>query len=430
MAHRGALTEVERQFMVARHQAGARLAMIALELGCSRYTIRKWWRRHQRGQAMRRRGRPAHGILSTYPAELVEEAIALKRSHPHWGPANVKLELKRDPRFGLQLLPSDPRLSALFKARCPQAVQPHRSQIYPGRPPAPVHHPHERWQIDGKENVPVGAHEVATILDVRDPAGALMIISQAILTTTPKGWRKVTQTEVQETLRTAFTQWGMPLAVQTDHEVVYTGKPAADFPTDFTLWLVGLGLEHTPSRDRRPTDQSQVEREHRTLGDMGFKDEPSATLPQLQALLDDRRARYNQELPVHAADCEGQPPLVAHPHARHSGRPFSRDAEWELFQLERVDAYLARFVWIRKITATGDVSVGSHPYYVGRKHLNQTVSVRFVPATRAFRFQLADGTLVNELPAVDLEKADLIGYLPLAEVLPIPFQIPLPLAGV
>jgi len=430
MATRAGLTTAEQEYIQVRKQAGATLAAIAVELHCSSHTVRKYWRRQRRGQAPRPRGRPRRGILSTYPTAMVDEAVSLKETHPHWGPANVKLELKRQPDFAQARLPSDARLAALFRARCPDAVQPHRRQVYPAQPPPKARRPHQRWQVDGQEKIPVGTQDVATVLNVRDPAAALMLASQAVLTTTPKGWRKLTLAEVQETLRTAFSTWGLPLEIQTDHEVVYTGSPANDFPATFTLWLVGLSLQHVPSRDRRPTDQAQVERNHRTLGDMGWKDEPSDRLEQLQALLDDRRQRYNTELPVRAADCRGRPPLVAHPHARHSGRPFDRAWEWDLFDLSRVDAYLAQFVWTRKISDAGNVGIGHHLYYVGRTHLNQTVSVRFVPATRSFRFQLADGTTLSERPAIGLDKVNLIGYMPLGEALLVPWQLPLPLPGV
>jgi len=430
MATREALTQAEQEYIRMRKQAGATTGAIAHELHCSPETVRKHWRRQRRGQAPRPRGRPPRGILSTYPTEMVEQAVALKRTHPHWGPANVKLELQRQPEFAQARLPSEARLAALFRVRCPEAVQPHRRQVYPAQPPPKARQPHQRWQIDGKEKVPVGAHEVATVLNVRDPAAGLMIASQAVLTTTAQGWRKVSLAEVQETLRTAFTEWGLPLEVQTDHEVVYTGSPAHDFPSAFSLWLVGLGLQHVASRDRRPTDQAQVERSHRTLGDMAWKDEPSEHLAQLQALVDDRRQRYNTELPVRAADCQCRPPLVARPQARHSGRPFDRAWEWDLFDLGRVDAYLAQFVWTRQVSATGSVGIGNHLYYVGRTHLNQTVSVRFLPTARAFRFQLADGTVLREQPAVGLDQIDLIGYMPLDEVLLVPWQLPLPLQGV
>jgi hypothetical protein len=220
------------------------------------------------------------------------------------------------------------------------------------------------------------------------------------------------------------------LEVQTDHEVVYVGSNASDCPSRFSLWLMGLGLTHVTSRDRRPTDQSQVERGHRTLADMAWKDETFNVLDALQTTLDDRRQRYNTELPVQAADCHGRPPLAAHPQARHSGRPFHPALEWTLFDMQRVDTYLASQVWTRQVSSAGNVGIGGHLYYLGRAHLNQTVSARFMPDTRTFRFQLADGTLVHDLPAVGLDKVDLIGYMPIDHILPVTLQLPLPWEGV
>lgn len=430
MATRTPLTEAEKQFIYERKMAGATLPEIATDLNCSPETTRKWWRHRQDGTCPRPRGRPPSGVLSSYPALVREQAVAIKRAHPHWGPANVKLELKRQLELSDDELPSDSRLSVLFKTQCPEAVQPRKRRQYPEKPPPEVTHPHQRWQMDGKETVPLGDQDVATILNIRDPVGALMISSQAIVTTTEKGWRKVTLREAQDTLRLAFAEWGRPLEVQTDREVVYVGSPGSDFPSPFTLWLLGLGITHIVSRDRHPTDQPHVERNHRTLGDMAWKDEHFDNQKQLQATLDDRRQRYNEELPVQAANCQGHPPLEVHPWARHSGRPFHPDLEWMLFDMERVDAYLASRVWTRQVSASGNVSVGGHLYYVGRAHLEETVSVRFIRATRAFCFQLADGTLVAELPAVGLNKVDLIDYMPIEEAFPMTFQLPLPLEGV
>jgi hypothetical protein len=143
-------------------------------------------------------------------------------------------------------------------------------------------------------------------------------------------------------LRTAFTQWGCPLEIQTDHEDVYVGASTSDFPSRFTLWLPGLNIQHVTSCSHRPTDQAQVERSHRTLGDMTWKDETFAQVTELQAALDDRRQRYNVDLPVKAADCHRQPPLSVHPTAHFSGRPFCPELEWQLFDLNRVDTFLAQ----------------------------------------------------------------------------------------
>jgi transposase InsO family protein len=430
MATRAALTQAERDFIGQRKQAGDSLALVAAVLGCASVTVRKWWRRQKAGRAAKPRGRPRRGTLNTYPAELVDEAVALKQSHPHWGPANVKLQLKRDERFALAHLPSDARLSALFGERCPQAVQRRLKQAYPDRPVAQARYPHQRWQLDGQERVDLPEIGRVTFLNLRDPVGAVILASRAISTGTPRQWRKVSLPEVQACLRQAFAEWGKPLEIQTDHEPTYTGPAKMDCPSPFTLWLAGLGITHVTSRDRRPTDQAQAERTHRTLAEMGWLDEPGTSLAALQAVLDDRRQRYNHELPVRASDCHGRPPLVAHPQAIHSGRPFQPALEWELFDLARVDAYLAGRVWTRQVTAAGNVGFFDQNYTVGRAYTHQTVSLRFLPQSRCLHFERADGTLLGDRPVKGFNKQDLIGFLPLDLPLIAPWQLAFHLQGV
>jgi|KBSSwiStaDraftv2_1062776.scaffolds.fasta_scaffold370648_1 transposase InsO family protein len=430
MATRAALTQAEREFIVQRKQAGDSLASLGAVLGCASVTVRKWWRRQQAGRAAQPRGRPRRGTLKTYPAELVEEAVALKQSHPHWGPANVKLQLKRDERFASAHLPSDARLAALFGERCPQAVQRRLRQAYPDRPVAQARCPHQRWQLDGQERVDLPAIGRVTFLNLRDPVGAVMVGSRAISTGTPHQWRKVSLPEVQAFLRQAFAEWGKPLEIQTDHEPTYTGPAKMDCPSPFTLWLAGLGIAHVTSRDRRPTDQAQAERTHRTLAEMGWLDEPGTSLAALQAVLDDRRQRYNHELPVRASDCHGRPPLVAHPHAIHSGRPFQPALEWELFDLAQVDAYLAGRLWTRQVNAAGNVGFLGQQYTLGRAYTHQAVSLRFIPETRCFHFTLANGTALPDRPARGLNQEDLIGFLPIEFALTTPYQFAFHLQGV
>jgi transposase InsO family protein len=430
MTTRQPLTEAEKAYLAVGRAAGATYRCLARELHCASETVRKHARRQRDHQVVRARGRPAHGILSTYPRELVERAVAVKRAHPHWGPANVRLELSRSAGVAVADLPSPARLSALFKARCPEAVQPHHHQHYPERPVPHAEYAHQRWQMDAQEKVPLSEQRAATILNVRDPVTAVMIASQAFLTTTAQGTRKLTLAEVQGALRAAFAQWGCPLEIQTDHEDVYVGAATSDFPSRFTLWLRGLNIQHVTSRSHHPTDQAQVERGHRTLSDMTWKDETFAQVTDLQAALDDRRQRYNTQLPVTAADCDGQPPLTVHPSARFSGRPFQPELEWKLFDLKRVDAFLAQQVWIRHVGEQGQLGVGATHYYLGRKQAFQTVTVRFQPLARVFRFESAAGMHLADMPARELDQADLIGYAPLTEGGPLIFQFPLPLAGV
>ena len=219
----------------------------------------------------------------------------------------------------------------------------------------------------------------------------MLIASQAIETTTEKAWRKLSWREVQNALRAAFLQWGRPLKIQTDHGRKYVGNSQEDFPSLCTLWLVGLDIEHVLSRKQRPTDQPHVERSHRTVGDMTWKDQPCDSVEQLQTLLDDCCHLYNRVFPSRAASCNGRPPLDVHPGAIHSGQAYdpSQEAD-ELFDLQRVDAYLARSVWTRSVSGNGTARIGRHEYYISRKHAGETVSVRFVPGLRVFRFESSE----------------------------------------
>ena len=80
------------------------------------------------------------------------------------------------------------------------------------------------------------------------------------------------------------------------------------------------------------------------------------------------------------------------------------------------------------IIDSGPASGNPRPCSKGR--YSKRRPVRFTSATRGFRFETQAGDFIRELPALDLEQADLLGYLPLDLALPVPFQLPLPLAGV
>jgi transposase InsO family protein len=426
MMIRPPLTPIEQEYLIQRKLSGDSHAEVAQALLCAQETVRKHWKCFRRGQMRRKRGRPARGILSSYPEGIRQTAISLKIDHPHWGPANVLIELRKRPEFLHERLPSCSRLSALFQKYCPEAVQSHQSRkdttTHAAKPTAA----HQCWQIDTKEKIHLGDGELASCLEIRDPFSAVIISAQTFLTTrTPKTCRKLSLDEIRVTLRMAFDKWGTPVQVQTDHEDVYAGAPQSDFPTPFTLWLVGLGIEHVFSRRKRPTDQPHIERNHRTLGDLGWKDQLPRNLVDLQARLNADCERYNQEYPAHASDCCGQPPLIRHSEAVHSGRPFPAETEWVMFSLERVDQYLAHFHWVRKVSINGTVCLGDQTYFLGRAYHARKVSAHYLPEQRAFRFETEQETWIKTVPAKGLEKSDLTGLIP--QELPIGMAIQLTL---
>lgn len=429
MAQRSPLTQAEKQAIYEKKTAGMSLRQIGVELGCSIETARKWWRYGRDGKVVAVRGRPKQGPVSTYAVVVREKALELKRAHPHWGPKKVRVEMGLALSLSKKELPSPARLSVLFKQRCPEAVQPRQPRPLP--PPDPkVSLVHQRWQMDAKEAIPVGA-ERANLQEIRDIYSGLMIASQAFAApATAKGWQHLHREQHQQALRQAFSQWGLPMEVQTDNDSEFTNSTDPSVPTLFTLWLVGLGITHVTSRPHRPTDQPQIERNHRTQGDFAWKDQTFEHLDLFQQSLDHHRQVYNELYPSQAAHCDGHPPLSVFPTALSTGRPYHPGLEWDLFDLSKVDTFLAKRVWTRKVNTNGTVHIGDHYYILGRIWKNQSVSIRFLPDTRSFRFQTKEGLLISDLPAQGLEKELLIGLIPANIPLPANFQLFLPLPGV
>lgn len=429
MVQRAPLTQAEKDLIWKLKVQGESLQQISKLVGCSQETAKKWWRKGKQGQRSAKRGRPQKGACSTYHQEILEKAIELKRAHPHWGPKKVEIELKQAPCGQEQPVPGAARLSALFKERCPEAVQQHQPRLLPAADPR-VGHVHQRWQMDAKEGVRLGSGR-ANVQEVRDVYSGLMIASQAFEAISGEhGWQHLHREQHQQVLRLAFSQWGLPLEVQTDHDAVFASITDASFPTLFTLWLVGLGIAHVLSRRKRPTDQAQIERNHRTQGNFVWKDQSFERLSDLQQALDYHRQAYNTLYPSRARHCHGCPPLSVFPTAHSTGRSYHPDLEWEIFDLARVDAFLAGFVWTRKVACNRTVHLGDQYYTLGKDWKSLWVSIRFVPETHNFHFQSVDGSLSIDRPALGLDKAQIIGLIPPHFPLLAGFQFSLPLLRV
>jgi len=432
------LTEAERERIYQGKLQGKTVAEIAADLDRSPPVVHKWWQRiRQEGiQGLRTRqpGPVPQGVLSRFDLCVAQTALNLKHTHRRWGADRVLVEMSQDPRLSGLVLPDRSRLSVFFKEKCPECITAHSP-----RPPTPSAPPlatavHEVWQLDNQEKIELRDGEIAVICNVRDPFGAAMIASRAFAAKTAKHWRKLDWTEIRQVFRDGFTEWGtLPDSVLTDNELVLAGTPCDPFPSKLTLWLRGLGVKHNRIRPHCPTDQPQVERGHRTLDDFTLDDESRANVDGLQHGLDRERHTYNQYFPSRASDCAGRPPLVAHPELLHPRRPYPPGGELALFELQRVFDYLAEFVFERRVSSTGVVSLGRRLYSVGRPHAGKTVQVHCDPTTQEWvcceKVKDNDQDIERELarrPVKDIDVQSLTGLPPQAVTLSQPVQLTLP----
>ena len=414
MSHRSSLTVAQRETIYREKLNGRSLNALAQEQHCSISCIRKWWRvgRDQGldGLHRPRRSRSTSGVLSSFAPIVAERVLARKRQHPKRGATCILDDLVNDPALTGRDLPKRSTLADFFHRVCPELLQSHQRQLAP--PPCP-RHVHELWQMDGKEHVILQDGTIATVLDIREPVACIFLGSFAHAVQTGKTWRKLTLRETQTDLRTVFTEFGLPRGLQTDREKLY-GRPAAEeFPSLFTLWLVGLGIQHEFGRPNQPTDQPQVERGHRTLFDWMAQPTPPPNRVILQTDLDTARYRHNAMLPSHAGDCQDRIPLQVHPEVVQTQRPYHPNAELTLFSLARVDHFLSQFSWQYKVSAVGQVPIQDHRYGIGQAHAGKLIDVRFDPRTR--EFVVSDAQTAQELkrcPAQNLDVTTITGLTP------------------
>lgn len=391
MGNRQPLTFQEKKQVYEAKLNGKTLSEIAEMIPCSPSCSRKWWRvgrdKGMEGLKQSRRGRHQSGRLSQFAPIVSEKALELKQNHPKWGPHRVLLELVDDPKLRQYCLPAPSSLAAYYKEVCPELLLSKKKKRPKPNRPLEARGVHEIWQVDHQEGIRLATGEVATICNIREPFAAAMIASQAFIVTTAKHWRKLTIGEVQSTLRHAFAEWQtLPQVVQTDNEPGLAGSPKDVFPSLLTLWLAGLGIKHQLIRPACPTDQAQVERSHRTMNGFAVHQLSQRDLVSLQASLDKEKRIHNERFPSRASDCQGRPPLIAHPELLLQLRPYQLEREYDLFNLQYVADYLATYLLERKVSVSGQVSLGATSYYVGSKYKGMTIQVQFDALTHQWVF--------------------------------------------
>jgi hypothetical protein len=367
-------------------------------------------------------GRPASGALSSFPDEVSNTLLRWRQEHPGWGPVTLRKEMEQHPAFRGQTLPGPASIGRFLKEHG-LTKRYDRHQELP-QEEKPVGLPHEVWEMDaqGYQFIPdVGQ---VTLINLNDRGSHARLMSYPCWLGEKRVERHANTGDYQIALRLAFMDWGLPKALQVDHEsVFYDNKSKSPFPTLLHLWLIALGVTLHFGRHGRPTDQGMTERSHQLWDGQVIQ---GVTFPDWQSLYDalyHRRDFLNNILPCSSLD--NQPPLVAFPDAYHSGRPYRLEWETELLDLNLIYAYLERGRWFRRISNNGLFSLGGSVYYLGSRWKHQQIEITFESETRQFHCFDAAAKLLKILPLQDISIERLMGdVFPLSHF-PV-FQLALP----
>jgi transposase InsO family protein len=423
-------SSAERQQFYGQHQAGATYGEIATRFGVSVGCVRYWCRRQRDGGSTTSRAqRGACGLLRRFDVRVRYAILRLRLEHPHWGPGRLRFNLERRRSLCGLRLPQAAQVGRYLHQwpRFRRRHKPSRLPVERLYQPTAVH---QRWQVDFKLGIPLADGSQVNLTTIRDPVGEVCIAAQL----TPAGQvghppSRVTIRQLQAALRLGFAQWHtLPYEVQTDHEAVCVGQAREAFPGLFTLWLIGLGIQPLLIRPGTPTDNAEVERCHQTLYNYALLGPAADTLPHLRQTLQRAVQELAYDLPSQAAGCHGRPPITAHPELLHPPRPFAPEQELALFDLRRVDTYLANFLWQRTVGTTGEIALGDKRYTVRAAYAHCQVLVCLDPTQRQFVVFEATPPYreIRSRPARGLDVADLTGITTYTGHA-VPQQLPLPL---
>jgi hypothetical protein len=161
-----------RQALWRRFQDGQDVATMAHALGLAPRTVRQLIHRfrHQGHAAVA----PSYDLCGadtpTYPDAVAHAALALRREHPRWGAGLIRVMLSR--QFLGDPLPADRTLQRWFS----------RAGLAPvaaGRRPDSVSRraarPHEVWQMDAAEKVPLATGQRVCWLRIADECSGAVL---------------------------------------------------------------------------------------------------------------------------------------------------------------------------------------------------------------------------------------------------------------
>ena len=240
-------TERERRRFFERSEAGESYTEIAESYGVSRGCVRYWCRRQRKEGNVSTKStvRKSQGLLSHFDPLVRYGILRLRLRHLRWGPNRIRYHLRKRSSTANKRLPSERQISRYLK-QWPRLGRPRQERRVQRERPHLATRVHQRWQLDFKLGIPLQDGTLVNLHTVHDPVGGVCITA----TVTPAGvvgekGRHVTIDEVQVTLRSGFTRWQtLPEEVQTDGEALFVGNPVEHFPSRFTLWLMGLGIQH------------------------------------------------------------------------------------------------------------------------------------------------------------------------------------------
>ncbi len=297
-------------------------------------------------------------------SKLLDEASQLREQHPTWGAPLIRVMMNQGRRR--RQLPSARTLQRWFQENeLPAAPAGRRPALDDGR----AEQPHQVWQMDASERVPLANGKCISWLRIVDEwTGAVLhttVFGKASFSTVGAG-------AVRARLRAAFSLWGRPNSFRVDNG--FPWGSSGDLPTDLAMWLIGLKISIIWNPPCQPQKNGVVERSQ-GVGKSWAEPGACQSVKELQQRFRTMDRIQREEYPYQ----KGRSRLEVFPQLRHSSRLYDTAWEQKHWDREAVLEHVSEYLITRRVDRAGLISIYNRNYYVGKHHQSTVVSVILDP---------------------------------------------------
>ena len=225
--------------------------------GVSRKTGYKLIHRYQEEEqeAFKERSRARHNLSNETSRAIVNEILALKYKHVHFGPRKVRLHLMK--KYAEEECPAISTVGEILKRHGLVKPRKYRRHVEPySNPFMTCQRANQVWSADFKGKFLLGNKRYCCPLTITDNFSRFLLACQ--------GMYRPTLKETKEQFEKVFYLYGLPDAIRTDNGTPFAGHGTAGL-SQLSIWWLRLGIIPERIDLGCPEQNGRHERMHRTL---------------------------------------------------------------------------------------------------------------------------------------------------------------------
>ena len=226
--------------------------------------------------------------------EIEDAIIAERKKHTHWGGKKIHRLLERDYDFGDEHIPSITTVNNILKREglvlSRQRVRRHLEDRHPVYDPE---YPNQIQSADFKGKFRMGNHEYCNPLTIADTKTRYLFAIQAV--------ERPDTEHCKPIFDKVFREYGLPEYLHTDNGAPFGNANSLRRMTQFSVWIMDVGVTPVYSDPAHPEQNGRHERMHRDLKAEATRP-AAANMRAQQKKFDKYLVEYNTVRPHEALD--------------------------------------------------------------------------------------------------------------------------------